>query len=206
MDAENRWRAYVASYQSIDDTDALPREKLQFPFNLRNMRAIGADPKSLSYPPSPPIHADSTADGSTMASEGVHDKVVKRMIYTQNEEKMTARVAVNGYKMHFEPGTYESWIRPFDSREIAEANVREADETMLEHEEFMKDHYVLSNAAMKEDMTKEEVERKNEWFSRLKNIGVDAAGDGEKKGEEGIEDSGSRTEIGEEREYMDVDH
>jgi len=163
MDMENRWRAYIASYQTVDDTDGVSRSQLRLPFLYRSMRAMGADPKSNSYPPSPPPQEG----GETGApSAAVGDRLMHRFYAAKNEENLVIRVTVNGYKAHFQPGTQEGWSEPRTDREGGRELVEEAIEDLLHRDEVMRDNFLMNHAGMR-DMPKEVMERKNADFARL---------------------------------------
>lgn len=163
LDQENRWRAYIASFQTVDDTDGVAREDLRLPFLYRNMRAIGADPKSTSYPPSPPPQ---DGDEAGTGGEGpTADRLAQRFLAAKNEENLVLRVAVNGYKAHFQPMTQEGWTQPMADREGGRELVEDAIDAANEREETMRD-LLMNNPGMK-DLSKEEVERKNEGFAKL---------------------------------------
>jgi paired amphipathic helix protein Sin3a len=183
LDMENRWRQYIASYQSIDDTENIPRDRVEFPFKLRNVKAMGADPKSTSYPPSPPAEQAGLTDGLTAANaNGAEGSALNRFMVVQNEEKLEVRVTVGEYKLQFEPKSYEAFAQPFLIRTGSKSDVVEAADARERRAEEVKEKYEFRNAALMQDLTKEEVEAKNEWFSKLVSEGEDAV-DG---GEEGV--------------------
>lgn len=184
MDQENRWRAYISSYQTVEPTDGIAQDRVSKIFLTRNLRSLGADPKSQSYPPSPPPQPADGTDG-TAAGGVVGDKVANRLLTVKNEENLVIRVAVNGYKAHFQPNTQEAWAERMSERQGGEGSVREAEDDALHREEAMKDTYLMNNKGMK-GMLKEDVEKANEAFSEL------AEGGGEVGGAEG---EGERMEV-----------
>jgi len=199
MDQENRWRAYISSYQTVDPTDGVPRERIAPPVLMRNMRAVGADPNSAHYPPSPPMQptdvgSGSGADGNGVGGDGVADRL---LLGARNEENLIVRVAVNGYKAHFQPNTQEGWSQPMQEREGGGATsgyggvggfggvggsgrdgVRQAEEDRGTREEAVREMFVLSNKGMV-GLSQVDVERANEGFARLAGERVAGEGDGE---------------------------
>ncbi|KAK3648847.1 Transcriptional regulatory protein sin3 [Elasticomyces elasticus] len=172
LDIENRWRAYIASYQTVDDTDGVDREKLNMPLLLRNARAMGTDPKSVSYPPSPPLmpmdrESDVTGGGRSAATE----RIMNRVLGAKNEENLVLRIEVNSYISKFDISTQETWVQPWTEREAGQEGVRDAGETKVVRGEEMQERFLMNHAGMR-DVAKEDVERRNERFSKLINDGT----------------------------------
>ncbi|EMC95117.1 hypothetical protein BAUCODRAFT_35108 [Baudoinia panamericana UAMH 10762] len=167
LDLENRWRAYVASYQTVDDTDNVPRDRLNPPFLLRNARNMGMNPISNSYPPSPPIR---TIDGDSAESAGNdvlgHDRAMTRLLAARNEENLIIRIRVNDYVPQFQPNTQEGFMQPFEERQGGSQGVRQEEEAETEREEVMRERWIMNNEAMR-DLRKEEVEARNKGFGDL---------------------------------------
>ncbi|KAI7569042.1 hypothetical protein KC317_g3661, partial [Hortaea werneckii] len=170
LDQENRWRTYVSSYQTIDPTDGVPRESVNTPLLMRNMRAAGANPDSLSYPPSPPPQGDNNADSASgsgaAALAAVGDRLANRLLATADNENLTLRIAVNGYKAQFQPNTAEGFLEPREEREGGEEGTKASGLTRQEREESMKEMFERNHVGMK-DMPQEEMERKNIEFGRV---------------------------------------
>ncbi|RMY87163.1 hypothetical protein D0862_10751 [Hortaea werneckii] len=175
LDQENRWRTYVSSYQTIDPTDGVPRESVNTPLLMRNMRAAGANPDSLSYPPSPPPQGDNNADSASgsgaAALAAVGDRLANRLLAnrllaTADNENLTLRIAVNGYKAQFQPNTAEGFLEPREEREGGEEGTKASGLTRQEREESMKEMFERNHVGMK-DMPQEEMERKNMEFGRV---------------------------------------
>ncbi|KAK4550250.1 hypothetical protein LTR36_003217 [Oleoguttula mirabilis] len=187
MDHENRWRSYVTSYQTFEPTDGVPKEHLNVPMLERNMRNMGANPKSLSYPPSPPLQpTDVGAEGTSAANASGGDRAFNRLMAAHNEEKLDIRISVNNYKTVFHPGTQEGFSEPLHERGGDQGSIRDAEEDMQHREEVMKDSFLLNNKLMV-GMKKEEVEKANEKFARLagepSEVRAEAAAGEEEEGE-----------------------
>ncbi|KAK5129203.1 hypothetical protein LTR08_003753 [Meristemomyces frigidus] len=182
LDQENRWRAYISSYQTFDPTDGVPKERMNLPMLARNVRAVGADPKSLSYPPSPPLQP--TDIGAERYPGTPNSDPAYRFLAAKTEENLQFRISVNGYKTVFQPKTQESWSMPERESGADDESVREAKEDALHREDVMRDTYLMNNRGMV-GMTKEEVERANEGFAKLAEAGsgseVDGGGDEDDK-------------------------
>lgn len=194
LDHENRWRSYVASYQSFEPTEGVPKAQLELPMLDRNMRGMGANPKSLSYPPSPPLQATDIGAESTSAANGTDsDRAFNRLLAAQSEEKLDIRISVNGYKAVFQPKSQEAFSEPLRERGGDERSVRDAEEDLQHREEVMKDSYLMNNKGMV-GMTKEDVERANEAFAKLAGSGAET-GEAEAAAvdEEGV--NGERMEV-----------
>ncbi|KAK5116341.1 hypothetical protein LTR85_009313 [Meristemomyces frigidus] len=173
MDQENRWRSYISSYQTFDPTDGVPKQNLNFPLLERNMRDMGANPKSMSYPPSPPPQStDVGAEGTSGANASGSDRAYSRLLAAHNEEKLDLRISVNGYKAVFQPKTQEGFSEPLRERGGDEGSIRDAEEDLQHREEVMKDSYLMNNKGMV-GMTKEEVEKANEAFATLAGGGAE---------------------------------
>jgi paired amphipathic helix protein Sin3a len=170
------------------------------------MNALGADPKSDSFPPQPLPVTDSepAADGTpTQASSQDHpapydntalgNKLLARFLGAKNEEKLILRIAVNNYHPLFQPGSYEGFFEDLRQREGGEQGVKEAEETRGVRHEVMREKYVMNNLGMK-GLSREEVEKRNEDFRLLANGEVkadgEAGGDGGEAEGEGMEVDG----------------
>ncbi|KAK3070584.1 Transcriptional regulatory protein sin3 [Teratosphaeriaceae sp. CCFEE 6253] len=191
LDQENRWRGYIASYQTLDDTDGLPRHKLQLPLLLRNARTMGADPTSASYPPSPPLlPADRAAaaelDGSHAAATA---RVMARVLAARGEENLRFRIEVSRFFAKFEPETWEGWVQPWADRVGGLEGVGDAERVVVERGEVVRERLMLNHGGMR-GLSREEVERRGEAFRGLvegtgtAGRGEGGAGEGDGLGEE----------------------
>lgn len=178
LDQENRWRAYISSYQTFDPTDGVPKESLNIPMLARNVRAVGADPTSLSYPPSPPLQP--TDIGGERISGTPGSDPAYRFLAAKTEENLQFRISVNGYKTVFQPKTQEGWSMPERESGADDESVKEARDDALHREDVMRDTYLMNNKGMV-GMTKEEVEKANEGFTKLAEAtdGSEVIGDGD---------------------------
>lgn len=188
LDLQNRWRTYIASYEAVDDTDNIPRANLHNPFLPRNVRAAGADPKSTSYPPSPPLQAtDGEGSGGPPSTS---ERMMNRLLAAKNEENLVMRIEVMRYHAKFEPESQESFTEPFPERTGGQDGTRLAQEEKRYRDDVVRDSLVMNHEGMK-GLTKEEVERRNEVWSGLVDGREEAAGDsanGHRKGEEMVVD------------------
>lgn len=116
LDRETRWRYYIASYTSVDNTAGIDINKVSYPFLMSNIKAYGADPRSESFPP---------AASETFRS-AIADK--SRFLDVKNEEKLNVRIAVNNFKPFFQAGTGECWFSSLQNRTNGEAGIEQAGE------------------------------------------------------------------------------
>ena len=142
------------------------------------MHALGADPKSVTFPPATLPTADSEAgpEGSTTQSStqdpysaqatGLGRRLLDRFLGAKNDERLILRIAVNSYHPLFQPGTYEGFFEDLRQREGGAEGVKEAEETRVVREESVREGFVMNNLGMK-GLSKEEVEGRNEGFARL---------------------------------------
>lgn len=196
LDLDNRWRAYVSSYQTIDATDGVPREDIRPPLLMRNMRAAGADPNSLSYPPSPPPQAtdagnSAEGDSGSASMTAMGDRLAQRLLASTDAENLTLRVSVNYYKALFQPHTAECLIEPREERSGGKEGIGGADTAREEREERVKELFVRNHKHMV-GMEREEVDRRNGGFSGMAESG--AAGEGE-EGDAGEDGEGEHMEV-----------
>ena len=166
-DKENLWRYYLASYSSTEPTEGIDKAQLSGSkvVLLRNVRAIGADPSSTSYPPSPSTTSDEAVVG---------ERIMRRFQLAQGEENLEIRVGVNNYKMFFEKNTQEGWSEVLSEREGGKEGVSEASEDKAHRSEVMTDSYLMMNDGMKEK-SKEDVERVNDEWKKIADEGVSNA-------------------------------
>lgn len=160
LDQENRWRSYIATFQTVDPTDGVDQSKISLPFLYRNMRTVGVDPKSHSYPPSPPAGGDSETASATS------ERLTSRIIHTKNEENLVLRVAVNTYKCIFQKQTQEAWAEPFAEREGGREGVEQAYDDAQHREEVMRESYVMNNEGMK-GLSRDDVDKQNGNFAKI---------------------------------------
>jgi paired amphipathic helix protein Sin3a len=193
-DREMEWRKYIASYTTFEDTEGIDK-RLLTPFLLqRNLHAIGYDLKtSDSFPPAclpvptttEPDAADDTTHTAQPSTSAVGEKLLNRFLNAKNEEKLILRIALNNYHPLFQPGSYEGFFEELRERAGGKEGVEEAEEVKSYREEQVKERFVMNNDGMR-DLSREEVEKRNEGFSALtkgdevlaKEDGVANAGDG----------------------------
>lgn len=167
-DRESRWRYYIASYTAMDNTDGTEMDSVKYPFLLDNLRAYGADPRDEAF-----------------ASAAESDR--SRFLDVKNEEKLNVRIAVNNYRIFFQPDTYESFHATVKDREHGESGIESAVEVREVREDGINEKLLMNNEGMK-DLSKQDVEGKNSIFAELIGEGaqVDAA-DAEKMDVDGEE-------------------
>nr|POF20010.1 transcriptional regulatory protein sin3 [Quercus suber] len=163
MDADNRWRAYIASYSTVEPTDGVDTSSLANPILLRNVRLAGIDTNSTSYPPSPPLQSNEAYDSATSS---VVERLVSRFAAAKAEENLILRISVDAYKPVFEPKSYETWIQPLAERQGGQSGIEEMQEDLQHHDETMREMYMSNNEAMV-DLSKEEVAKRNEAFASM---------------------------------------
>ena len=191
------WRKYIASYTTFEDTDGIDK-RLLTPFLLqRSLHAIGYDLKtSDTFPPVTlpvPTTVDTDApEGTTQAAQpstsAVAEKLLNRFLNAKNEEKLILRIALNNYHPLFQPGSYEGFFEEFRERAGGKEGVEEAEEVKSYREEQVKERYVMNNDGMR-DLSREEVEKRNEGFSAL------AKGDDVLAAKDGVADAGDGMEV-----------
>lgn len=197
LDRENKWRAYVSSYQTIDPTDGVQRENINPPLLMRNMRAAGANPDSLSYPPSPPLQpTDGDRENGFTSATAVADRLANRLLVAKDEENLTLRIAVNGYKAHFQPNTQEGFLEPEEERAGGREGAEAAEAGRAEREDRMAEMFVRNHQGMK-DMDRSDVEKANEKFAKIAEEGADAAESQGSEKESGKEAEGEKMEVDE---------
>ncbi|GAB7364177.1 hypothetical protein MBLNU230_g4728t1 [Neophaeotheca triangularis] len=163
LDQENRWRYYIGSYTSVDPTEGVDHKALRLPLLPRNLRAFGADPSSVSYPPSP-------RPDDPIANE----RLMRRFDHQKGEESLVMRIAVDSYFRIFEPNTFEGWFESMSERQGGKEGVDEAIEAAAQRKETVNEGFELMNAGMK-GLSKSEVEAKNENFTKMVQEGVHTA-------------------------------
>ncbi|KAK5113069.1 hypothetical protein LTR62_003648 [Meristemomyces frigidus] len=177
LDRDNRWRAYIASYSNMDDTDAVPRSGLKLPFLLRNLTLLGLDPNSNSFPPSPPLQSIDNADGGNAAANwaAANERLMGRLMGAKNAENLTFRIEVDRYFAKFVPDTYEGWYTGAEDAVVLGSGVSAALQGRAYVRDFrteeVRERYVVHSSATR-DLSVEEVERRNEGFTTLVKEGV----------------------------------
>ena len=152
MDYESRWRYYIASYTSVDNTDGVDISSISYPFLMGNMRVYGADPHAEAFPP--------VIDDAHQAAYALKS----RFLDMKSDERLNVRIAVNNYRAFFQPETHESWHALMRDRDGGKTGVEGAEEIHSQREDTMKDTFLINNSGMK-DLSKEDVERKNAGFA-----------------------------------------
>lgn len=162
LDQENLWRYYIGSYTSVDPTEGVDHKNLRLMLLRRNLRAFGADPSSISYPPSPRSDDPIT-----------NERLMRRFDHQKGEESLVMRIAVGEYFRIFEPGTFECWFESMSERQGGKEGVEEAVEAAAQRKETATEAFELMNAGMK-GLSKSDVEEANENFTKLVQEGVQA--------------------------------
>lgn len=158
----------MASYTTFEWTEGTDLTGVWPPMLQRSMRAAGVNPKSYSYPPSP---ASDDAD--------TNQRTHSRLAAVKADEQLDIRIAVGSYFRVFHKGSQEWWVEDKQNRDEGREGVLAAVEAESHRQDTMKDSFVNINAGMK-DMSKEDVEKKNESFIEIVEKGVgEPGGDGE---------------------------
>lgn len=173
-DQENRWRYYIASYTSVDNTSGIDRTQTTQTILFRNLHAMGADPKAEGFPPlgHSPRETAENAENSDATANGTSDKILTRFLAAKTSESLEMRIGVTNYLTRFDPPTAESFFMDLNEREGGEVAVKDAGETAMERADLVKDKVVLINEGMK-GLSREQVGERNEEFGRLTAIGID---------------------------------
>ena len=178
-DMEDKWRYYIASYTSLEETEGVPKNDAQKVLMLRNIRALGADPKSDRFPPLPIAEAAETQDATTDSNEedkAVGSNLFQRFLTANNDEKLVLRIAINNYHHLFQPGTAEGFFEDWRQREGGAEGIKAAEEVVQVREEQMKEGFLLNLGVMR-GLSKVEVERRNEeWTALAEGREVNGAG------------------------------
>ena len=173
---------------------------------LRNLHAMGADPKADNFPLSfdsgtlasvtegtvsadqeqgdgtiaPSVENPTTTE--TSASDAVANKLLTRFLASKNQEHLTLRIAVNNYHPIFTPNTAEAFFMPGKERE---GKVRDVEVSGQERTALVQEKFLLMNEGMR-GLSREEVEGRNGGFARLAGEGEQeesAVGQGEGEGQ-----------------------
>ncbi|KAK3719152.1 Transcriptional regulatory protein sin3 [Vermiconidia calcicola] len=191
-DLEDRWRYYIASYTSLEDTEGVDKKYTTPVLLMRNVHALGATTRfdkflQLGAPfGDPSLEAQAVLDGTQQttsqdaASEArVKDRLLSRFLTANNDERLILRIAVNNYHPIFQPGTAEGFFEDMRQRQGGEHGVQEAEGMQYYRAEAMMDGFLMNNPGMK-GLSKEEVEKRNEEFAALaegRELSAVAAGD-----------------------------
>lgn len=130
LDRETRWRYYIASYTSVDNTEQIDINKVSYPFLMSNVKAYGADPRSETFPPA----------AAESFRSAIADK--SRFLDVKNEERLALRIAVNNFKPFFQAGTWESWHSSLLDRTNGEAGIEQAVEVTGHRDDALKSTYL----------------------------------------------------------------
>lgn len=141
LDRETRWRYYIASYTSVDNTEGIDINKVSYPFLMSNIKAYGADPRSESFPPA----------AAESFRSAIADK--SRFLDVKNEERLALRIAVNNFKPFFQAGTWESWHSSLMDRTNGEAGIEQAEEVTEYRDDTLKSVILEKYQADKADAT-----------------------------------------------------
>lgn len=165
MDEEQRWRAYMASFTTYEFTQDVDLSAMHTPLLVRNLRSAGINPKSASYPPSP---ASDVAD--------VNQRTHQRLAAVRADEQLDMRIAVGSYYRVFHKGSQEWWAEDTQITEEGREGVTASAEAKSYRLESMTDNFVINNEGMK-NVSKEDVDKKNEVFNEVIEKGLSAAGE-----------------------------
>lgn len=141
-------------------TEGVSPSLLTRPVLTRSVRATGANPDSVAYPPSP-------ADGD----ESTNERLQRRFDNIRGKENLVMRIAVNNYQRIFQPGTEEGWIESANEREGAKDDVSEVAETHERRIDASKEKWEYDNDGMK-DVSQETIEKANIEYQKLINEGA----------------------------------
>ncbi|KXS98156.1 hypothetical protein AC579_9993 [Pseudocercospora musae] len=157
LDRETRWRYYIASYSSLDDTDGVDQSAVGWPYlNDANYKSFfGSDPSS----------------GAAADARRANIEARRRFFDSRNEEKLKIRIAVNNYRAFFQAESFETWTVNDGDRSGGEQGEKDAQELHDHREETLMDRFVNMNSAMKEK-SREDVEKANSSFGELVEKGV----------------------------------
>lgn len=170
-DLEDRWRYYIASYTSLEDTEGIDKKNLRTVILSRNISALGIDPKVDIFPPFNYATDSEAQDSATLGQGGEEGgdtagkRLLDRFLAARNDENLVLRIALNGYSRVYSPGTAEGFFQDSAMRAGGQEGIKEADETQGVREEEMKTKFEMNNSGMK-DVSKEVVEKANAgWLS-----------------------------------------
>lgn len=186
-DLEDRWRYYIASYTSLEDTEGVDKKFLSPVILHRNVAALGIDPKVDNFPP---FTYNTDSEGQDVVASGqegedggdpIGKRLLNRFLATRNDENLIMRIALNSYGRVYSPGTAEGFYQDPAIRAGGQEGITEADEAQGVREEEMKTKFEMNNSGMK-DVSKEVVEKANEaWMGVVEGK---EAGQGEGEGME----------------------
>lgn len=155
VDRETRWRYYIASYTSVDNTEGIDINNVSYPFLMSNIKAYGADPRSESFPPA----------AAESFRSAIADK--SRFLDVKNEEKLNVRIAVNNFKPFFQAGTEECWFSGLEDRTNGKTGVEQSEEIAGYRDDKVKEDFV----------EKDQQETAEKEFSKLVQGDAEAADD-----------------------------
>ena len=155
-DRENRWRYYIASYSSTDDTVGIDKSQLSQVVLSRNIAALGTDSESDRQN----THADE-AENTSRAS-----RIYGRFLVNKNDEQLVMRIAMENYHRVFQPGTSEGFLAQLPAREGGEQGVTNAAECAVERRKAMEERFVARNNVV-QAMSSEQIEKSNKSFAEL---------------------------------------
>lgn len=172
VDEENRWRYYIASYTSLDDTDGVD--------------VTGTKPVFLSRTHGTLAGSSGNDSGSSPSPDEIAAERAARMYDVKNEERLNIRIAVNNYRAFFQIGTYEG----FHALPAERAVHTDAAETVRAHRDaFMQENYIAHSEGMK-DLPANEVKATEEKFAGLTGEGKGAKAEAKQAEGEGMEVDG----------------
>lgn len=129
-DRETRWRYYIASYTSVDNTEGIDINNISYPFLMSNIKAYGADPRSETFP----------LAAADFFRNGIVEK--SRFLDVKNEEKLSLRISVNNFKAFFQAGTCETWLSTLEERTNGEVGIEQAIEVAGYRDDVMKSSFI----------------------------------------------------------------
>jgi paired amphipathic helix protein Sin3a len=147
MDRIKQWSYYISSYMRIENTEGVPRSRLQKTLLLRNLPADAKDGAS--------------EDGYVPKPLAFHEDLV-------------LRICLNSLKVVFEKNTSEYFIYNANNFESQEDRSFHEDKQVFQTElrtERLKEKMVMNNSWMK-NMSQEEVQRVNEDYQKWVKDGI----------------------------------
>jgi len=186
MLTEDQWRVYVTDYLSTGPTHGTPLDSVALPVLKRNLRLLsgedGADAPTDSN--NTTTTANNGSGSGSVTNPSASSDPARRYDAVRAKEALEFKVAVGDYKMQFQANSDEYWHQPAGARaglgraaqEIG-AGTRMAEETARHRDEGVKDGFVVSNGAIRQ-LSKGEVEGREEEFRRLREGGAVGVGDG----------------------------
>lgn len=159
MERVQQWQYYISSYIRIENTEGIPRSRLQKVLLERNLPSDAKDSSDEGFSPKP-------------------------LVYSEN---LIVRTCLNSYKMVFEQGTSDCAVYSTDSaREVEVDGDEDAAQAMFSAElrgEKIKERLLINNQWMK-GHSHDEVQRSKDDFQRWMDGVVGGVDGGEGQGQD----------------------